>query len=44
MRVRNKLSIIKSVDSALQLNEAGKKYKQFIKTKNKVYHKSCLTD
>ena len=39
MRVKNKLKQIKSVDSALQLKEAGKKYKQFIKTKNKVYHK-----
>ena len=30
---------IKSVDSALQLKEAGKKYKKFINTKNKVYRK-----
>ena len=33
------LKKIKSVDSALQLKEAGKKYKKFIKTKNKVDHK-----
>ena len=39
MRVQNKLKQIKSVHSALQLKEAGKTYKKFIKTKNKVYHK-----
>ena len=40
MRVKNKLNkIIKSVDSAYQLKEAGGKYKKFIKTKNKVDHK-----
>ena len=44
MRVKNKLNKIKSVDSALQLREAGKKYKKFIKTKNKVYINSCLTN
>ena len=40
MHVKNKLKKPpKSVDSALQLKEAGKKYKKFIKTKNKVYRK-----
>ena len=39
MRVKNKLNKIKSVDPALPLKETWKRYKKFIKTKNKVYHK-----
>ena len=38
--VKNKLKKIKSIDSALELKEAGKSTQTlFIKTKNKVYHK-----